>query len=89
MFKGTTFELLRVQAETYQVQGEANVHGYSGPLKVSYGGIFTNVGKQFLEVGKKLDTRRDGGELVDGNGHSVESINRFAVSTSFPCQFAS
>lgn len=48
-----------VQVETYEVAPDHDsVHGYSGPLKVSYGGAFTNIGKNFLEVGPKYDSKR-------------------------------
>ncbi|KZT68076.1 GMC oxidoreductase [Daedalea quercina L-15889] len=53
--------LLR-KSETYQAEGSAETHGYSGPLKVSYGGLFTNVGQQFLEVAARYDTKRS---LID------------------------
>ena len=48
-----------LKVETYEVApGRDSVHGYTGPLKVSYGGAFTNIGKDFLEVGPKYDTKR-------------------------------
>ncbi|EKM51208.1 uncharacterized protein PHACADRAFT_213078 [Phanerochaete carnosa HHB-10118-sp] len=51
--------LLR-KTETYQVApGKDDIHGYSGPLKVSYGGKFTNVGRDFLDVAKGFDTARE------------------------------
>lgn len=34
------------------------MHGYSGPLKVSYGGASSNVGKQFLEAAALYDKDR-------------------------------
>jgi len=34
------------------------MHGYSGPIKVSYGGTFTNIGKEFLKVAAEYDTTR-------------------------------
>ncbi|KAG8213775.1 GMC oxidoreductase-domain-containing protein [Butyriboletus roseoflavus] len=49
--------LLR-KTETYQVKGHESTHGYSGPLKVSYGGRFTDVGMQALEVAAKYDPGR-------------------------------
>ncbi|KIP06402.1 hypothetical protein PHLGIDRAFT_72751 [Phlebiopsis gigantea 11061_1 CR5-6] len=54
------------KTETYEVdRGKDDVHGYSGPLRVSYGGAFTNVGKAFLEVGAGYDPKR--GSLDDPN----------------------
>ncbi|EKM55565.1 uncharacterized protein PHACADRAFT_121157 [Phanerochaete carnosa HHB-10118-sp] len=60
------------KTETYEVApGKDDVHGYSGPLRVSYGGIFTNIGKQFLEVAAQWDPKRgttdDPNNLFDVN----------------------
>jgi len=44
--------------ETYQVAPDKPTHGYDGPLKISYGGIFTSSGKQFLEVAAQYDKSR-------------------------------
>ncbi|KAI0790978.1 GMC oxidoreductase-domain-containing protein [Abortiporus biennis] len=52
--------------ETYQAGEGLGTHGYSGPLKVSYGGIFTNVGQNFLEMTSKYDPKRK--TTVDANG---------------------
>ncbi|KAG9316440.1 GMC oxidoreductase-domain-containing protein [Chiua virens] len=50
--------LLR-KSETYQIkEHESQTHGHSGPLKVSYGGRFTNVGQQALDVAAKYDPGR-------------------------------
>ncbi|KAJ6519466.1 GMC oxidoreductase-domain-containing protein [Mycena sanguinolenta] len=54
------------KTETYQVKRGEPTHGYSGPLKVSYGGAFTNVGQQFLDVAARYDTGR--GTTDDPNG---------------------
>lgn len=40
------------------MSGQQDLHGYSGPLKVSYGGPLTNIGKDFLEVGRQYDPNR-------------------------------
>ncbi|KAI0310131.1 hypothetical protein OF83DRAFT_1178887, partial [Amylostereum chailletii] len=61
--------------ETYQIKEDAETHRYNGPLKVSYGGIFTNVGRQCLEVAKALDPRRDGGPDADLN--DTVSVNKY------------
>ena len=55
-----------VQTETYQVAPGEATHGYSGPLKVSMGGAFTNVGREFLDLAAKYDKGR--GSLDDVNG---------------------
>ncbi|KAH9921114.1 alcohol oxidase [Fomitopsis serialis] len=44
--------------ETYQVAPDKPTHGYDGPLKISYGGVFTSAGKQFLEVAAQYDKSR-------------------------------
>ncbi|KAF7340007.1 GMC oxidoreductase [Mycena venus] len=54
------------KTETYQVKPGESTHGYSGPLKVSYGGAFTNIGQQFLDVAARYDTAR--GTTNDPNG---------------------
>ncbi|RDX41074.1 alcohol oxidase-like protein [Lentinus brumalis] len=57
--------LLR-KCETYEIAPDKPTHGYSGPLKVSYGGLFTEVGREFLDVARVYDTTR--GETEDVNG---------------------
>lgn len=57
------------------------MHGYSGPLKVSYGGAFTNVGKDFLEVGAKYDPKR--GSVDDPN--NLFECDKFGVRGSLLC----
>ncbi|KAF8643245.1 hypothetical protein AX16_009134 [Volvariella volvacea WC 439] len=54
------------KTETYQVAPDQPTHGYSGPLKVSYGGMYTNVGSQFLDVASHYDKER--GPINDVNG---------------------
>ncbi|KAI0685099.1 hypothetical protein BC835DRAFT_1291050 [Cytidiella melzeri] len=47
------------KTENYQVaDGKDDVHGYGGPINVSYGGIMTNVGQDFLDVAKEFDRTR-------------------------------
>lgn len=68
------------QTETYQVApGKDETHGYGGPLKVSYGGAFSNIGQEFLDVGAKYDTVR--GSLEDPNG--LFNINGYGVRVIF------
>ncbi|EGO26056.1 hypothetical protein SERLADRAFT_491425 [Serpula lacrymans var. lacrymans S7.9] len=63
---------LMKKSETYQVKPGEPTHGYSGPLKVSYGGLFTNVGKQCLEAALGYDKGRvaaeDSNDLSNPNG---------------------
>ncbi|KAJ7455242.1 GMC oxidoreductase-domain-containing protein [Mycena galericulata] len=54
------------KTETYQVKEGEPTHGYSGPLKVSYGGAYTNVGKQFLDVASQYDPGRGITEDING-----------------------
>lgn len=54
------------------------MHGYSGPLRVSYGGTFTNVGKEFLEVGAKYDPKR--GSTDDPN--NLFEVDKYGVRIS-------
>lgn len=63
------------KTETYQVKKDAPTHGYNGPLKVSLGGHYTNIGKQFLEVAAKFDGER--GTTEDANG--LFSCNSYGV----------
>ncbi|EGN91908.1 hypothetical protein SERLA73DRAFT_117989 [Serpula lacrymans var. lacrymans S7.3] len=54
------------KTETYEVKTNEPTHGYSGPLKVSYGGAYTNVGKQFLDVASEFDKERGFTEDING-----------------------
>ncbi|KAH9837721.1 GMC oxidoreductase-domain-containing protein [Rhodofomes roseus] len=62
------------KCETYQVAPGKETHGYEGPLKVSYGGHFTNLGQQFLDVASRYDkTRRvieDPNDLGECNAYA-------------------
>jgi hypothetical protein len=51
------------------------MHGYSGPIKVSYGGIFTNIAKEFLKLAAEYDTTRV--SCDDPNG--LYSCDAYAV----------
>ena len=58
------------------------MHGYEGPIKVSHGGAFTNIGKEFLEVGARYDTCR--GSTDDPN--DMTTVNAYGVSkSSYQC----
>ncbi|KAL4248407.1 GMC oxidoreductase family protein [Abortiporus biennis] len=46
------------KVETFQATEGLDSHGYSGPLKVSFGGLTSNIGQDFLEVGKTYDKTR-------------------------------
>jgi alcohol oxidase len=74
--------LIQLQTETYQVKPDAATHGYSGPLKVSYGGLFTNIGQQFLEAAAGYDKERQSTDDVNGlfscNAYGVCIATQFA-----------
>ncbi|EIM87866.1 alcohol oxidase-like protein [Stereum hirsutum FP-91666 SS1] len=67
------------KTETYQEGDDALNHGSGGPLKVSYGGKFTNVGQQYLDVASKFDKERGPnaaeGENVDPN--DLVTVNKY------------
>ncbi|KAI5886021.1 alcohol oxidase-like protein [Schizophyllum commune H4-8] len=56
----TADELLPLlkKTETYQEEPNQPTHGYSGPLKVSYGGQFMQISKDFLDVAAVYDKER-------------------------------
>ncbi|KAH7923954.1 alcohol oxidase [Leucogyrophana mollusca] len=62
------------KTETYQIREGAPTHGYSGPLKVSYGGIFTDVGKQALDVAVKYDK----GRRVAEDSNDLSTCNTYS-----------
>ncbi|OCH90856.1 alcohol oxidase [Obba rivulosa] len=64
--------LLR-KCETYQVAPGKETHGYEGPLKVSYGGLYSNIGKDFLDIAAQYDKTR--GRTDDPN--SLLEINAY------------
>lgn len=71
--------LTEVQFETYQVEPNVESHGYSGPLGVSSGGIYGNVGEDFMHVASQYDKQR--GFTNDVNG-LVTGSNEYGVSSS-------
>ncbi|KAI0066441.1 alcohol oxidase-like protein [Artomyces pyxidatus] len=65
------------KSETFQAQPNAPAHGHDGPLKVSYGGIFTNLGQQSLAAARSFDKERQGvDENADAN--DMTSVNVYA-----------
>ncbi|EGO00550.1 hypothetical protein SERLA73DRAFT_104857 [Serpula lacrymans var. lacrymans S7.3] len=67
------------KSETYQIKPGEPTHGYSGPLKISYGGLFTNVSKQCLEAALKYDKGRvgveDSNDLSTCNAYSFRWVD--------------
>lgn len=57
------------------------MHGYSGPLKVSYGGAFTSIGKDFLGMITQYEKTR--GTTDDTN--DLFNCNIFGVSGLISC----
>ncbi|CDO68836.1 Alcohol oxidase [Trametes cinnabarina] len=49
---------LLLQCETYQIERGKPTHGYVGPLKISYGGFYPEVGQEFLNVAAQYDKAR-------------------------------
>ncbi|TCD66637.1 hypothetical protein EIP91_001104 [Steccherinum ochraceum] len=64
--------LLR-KTETYESDVDAETHGSSGPLKVTWGGHFTNVSQDFLDVAAQYDKER--GLTADTN--DTTTVNRY------------
>ncbi|KAH9920874.1 alcohol oxidase-like protein [Epithele typhae] len=54
------------KCESYELEAGKETHGYSGPLKVSSGGFYTEVGKEFLDVAAEYDKTR--GRLTTSTG---------------------
>ena len=48
---------------------------------MSYGGAYTSVGQNFIEVGEKYGTTRESTE--DPNGLREENINKYGVGFRF------
>ncbi|KAI0655480.1 alcohol oxidase-like protein [Cubamyces menziesii] len=46
------------KCETYQIRPRQATHGYTGPLKVSYGGFYTEAAQEFLNVAAQYDKTR-------------------------------
>jgi alcohol oxidase len=65
-----------LQTETYQVKENEPTHGYSGPLKVSYGGQFTEVGVQALDVAAKYDP----GRKIADDSNDLSTCDVYSVS---------
>ena len=70
-------DIMVAQCETYENGLRRPTHGYEGPLKVSTGGIFTNIGKDFLDMVSKYDKTRP---FVDDPNRMIDDVNRYAVS---------
>ncbi|KAJ3549123.1 hypothetical protein NM688_g5215 [Phlebia brevispora] len=65
--------------ETYQVRPNAPNHGSSGPLKVSYGGVYTDIGKQFYQTVGQVDPKRPADNSRDATDfYEVNVFNRWA-----------
>ena len=68
------------QAETWEGEpSDAPNHGTSGPVKVSQGGFFSNVGQELLAVAKAYDTKRK----VAVDTSDFNSSNAYGVSPEY------
>ena len=69
--------------ETYQEEPNQPTHGYNGPLKVSYGGQFMQISKDFLDVAAEYDKERkattDMNALYECDGYGVRLYFLVAV----------
>lgn len=74
--------------ETYQVAPGQPTHGYDGPLKISHGGVYTNVGKQFLDVAVQYDKTRgttdDPSDMIGINAYGVSTVICIPYLNSIP-----
>ncbi|KAJ3806589.1 hypothetical protein EV368DRAFT_76416 [Lentinula lateritia] len=72
--------LLR-KTETYQIRPHQPTHGYSGPLKVSWGGHVTNIGDQFLKVAAAIDNDRmyteDVNDFYECNKYGIKILQKW------------
>lgn len=72
------------KTENYQI-GDPKIdpklnrtHGFSGPLKVSYGGAFPNVAKGFLDAAKGYDKAYEPTDDINGMLEET-SVNKYGV----------
>jgi alcohol oxidase len=72
------------QTETYQVADDRPTHGTDGPLKVSLGGLATNIGEQFLQVARTFDPARATAP-PDTDTNDLSTINVYTVGVSHLC----
>ncbi|KZT23454.1 GMC oxidoreductase [Neolentinus lepideus HHB14362 ss-1] len=75
------------KTETYQVAKDKETHGYTGPLKVSYGGHFTNIGEQFLQVAEKYDKARRMTEDINDTTEKSLGYGRTGLTKSTRCRW--
>ncbi|VDC02039.1 unnamed protein product [Peniophora sp. CBMAI 1063] len=67
---------LMQKAETYQIKKDALNHGDAGPLKVSWGGKYISVGKDYLATARKFDTARSTGD-EDTDVNDLVTVNTY------------
>ena len=75
-----------MQTETFQALPNIPTHGYSGPLKVSYGGAVSNIGNDFLNVAAEYDKQRKFTEDPNGmhtcDAYGVDIFVNFCRDTT-------
>jgi alcohol oxidase len=67
-----------IQCETYQIKKGALNHGDEGPLKVSWGGKYTNIGQDYLATARKYDVNRNPGN-EDTDVNDLATVNTYGV----------
>lgn len=67
------------QVETYQLDPNAATHGSSGPIKVSAGGVYSNVAQQFLDVARAWDTTSERVVEEDADSNDLSRVNVYCV----------
>jgi len=63
------------KSKAYQVKPAMLTHGTFSPVKVSYGGAFMSIGKEWLNVAAAYDTAREVGEETN----DFVSVNKYCV----------
>lgn len=66
----TSLTGLQTETHTLKVGQDPNVHGYSGPLQVSYGGHQSALGKEFVDaaVERGVPFTHDAQDFKTGHG---------------------
>ncbi|KIK54916.1 hypothetical protein GYMLUDRAFT_48302 [Collybiopsis luxurians FD-317 M1] len=62
------------KTETFHPTAGLPTHGNDGPLGVSYGGTYFDIGKQFIELAGQIDKNRKADELFDSNDFSSTNV---------------
>lgn len=74
-------DAIHAQAEAYGITPDQPTHGYTGPLKVSYGSARTKIGEDYLATIVQYDKTR---EVVDDANGMIMDANRLQVRAGLP-----